>query len=644
MDVRLPDGTVVTNVPDGITQTELMARVQRSQKKPLEQIDVNGPQKQEMSVMEGIGGGLLNLGMGAVRGASRIGNTVVGTVMGDRDERNKSIESFFQENADPESLAFKVGDVGTQVAGTAGIGGALGKGVMAVSQSPKAMAVADALTSYGIGRPAVIAGPPTAAAAAKGAMSASPEALGLIGRSAAGTVAGGATAAAVDPESWKSGAVIGGVLPPTLAAGGKVLDFGKNITGPLSEQWRTSQARTYLNDMLGDAKQKVINAIQKGDEGRTTVSDLIAGANVGKTDKFGSPLVAVQEQLERLPGGISDAAKSVEAAQEAGRIARLRGVTPIQPIAEKVREKVTGPMYEAVEKSTKPVDISGVADRVNDILSKNVGNPELKSVLNTIKTGLSDSAQNFGFGPSMTQANAKRVSSVIDGLKAAIANKENAYIKQNLISLRDELKSVLPGYKAADTEFARLSAPINQAKVIDEMVNVLSGQGGPERVTAFKNVLGRGESALLKRSSGNPRFDSIDEVLTGPGQRSAKDRVAFELDRELEKRALSKNVDTQYLFDIAEKGKGSISIPNLLSRPAMALNFAMKKFGQGADEMIAKDMAMLMVKDPAAFSAKYLADVPPNQRQIVMEQLKQQFLTPTTGASFANMAAQGEQQ
>lgn len=34
MDVRLPDGTVVTNVPDGITQSELMARVGRMSAPP----------------------------------------------------------------------------------------------------------------------------------------------------------------------------------------------------------------------------------------------------------------------------------------------------------------------------------------------------------------------------------------------------------------------------------------------------------------------------------------------------------------------------------------------------------------------------------------------------------------------------------
>ena len=72
---------------------------------------------------------------GRNQGASDIGATLLSpldatgiTGMSNADRR-MALKQFFAENADPESFAFKTGDVAAGIAGTAGAGGVLGKAV-----------------------------------------------------------------------------------------------------------------------------------------------------------------------------------------------------------------------------------------------------------------------------------------------------------------------------------------------------------------------------------------------------------------------------------------------------------------------------------------------------------------------------------
>ena len=85
---------------------------------------------------------LRNAGMGALKGATDIGATLLrpvdaalnATGMTDMTnaQRRASLGQFFQENSDPESLAFQGGAIGSQIAGTAGMGGMLAKGLKAI--------------------------------------------------------------------------------------------------------------------------------------------------------------------------------------------------------------------------------------------------------------------------------------------------------------------------------------------------------------------------------------------------------------------------------------------------------------------------------------------------------------------------------
>lgn len=105
---------------------------------------------------------------------------------------------------------------------------------------------------------------------------------------------------------------------------------------------------------------------------------------------------------------------------------------------------------------------------------------------------------------------------------------------------------VSPLYGAARQTFAEMSVPVNQAQVLEAMGNVLAKPGGGERVTPFLNVMGQGENALLRRANQQPRFGGIEEVLA-PQQMQTVKQIASELTRD------------QALAEAAKRGRGGLS-------------------------------------------------------------------------------------
>lgn len=117
-----------------------------------------------------------------------------------RDDRRTAMDQALQSNGvDTDSLTYKGVKLGTEIAGTAGLGGAIAAPLRGV-----APALADAIESGGM--------------LAKGA--------GMGTRIAGGAVTGGASAGLVNPEDAGMGAVVGGAFPAAIKAlgvvGGKV--------------------------------------------------------------------------------------------------------------------------------------------------------------------------------------------------------------------------------------------------------------------------------------------------------------------------------------------------------------------------------------------------------------------------------------
>lgn len=264
------------------------------------------------------------------------------------------------------------------------------------------------------------------------------------------------------------------------------------------------------------------------DEGRTPQNVLAAqqairNAPAGSTVRQALADITVP-QIQYLGEIIEGRAPGIKMArQEAertGRIARMEAVTPDLAAAEATRTVLSKPLYEQATLPTTTVSTAPLVQKIDSILEANPGNTKLVSSLNQVKEGLKASTT------------AEQVSSVLDNLKDLISSKDNKFIQKNLISVKKDVESALPGYQQAQQVFASASPPINQAQVLGAMREVLEQPlGVGERAGPFMTAMGRGEQALLKKATGTPRFTELSEVLT-PQQMKVVGGVESELLRD----------------------------------------------------------------------------------------------------------------
>lgn len=214
-----PIGTA--NAEEAPNPQEWLRQYRASQPKP----QAPNPQewlKQHRASQESQDSGLLgtigNFGAGALRGAGSIGATILSPIdkaakaMGvsngyiGMDNRREMIDEGLKElGADPGSTAYKTGKLGAEIAGTAGVGGMLAAPLRAIA-------------------------PGLAAATASSGMTGA----GLATRMAGGALTGAVSAGLVNPEDALVGGVVGGVLPPSVKALGKVgSKLGASIRGDI---------------------------------------------------------------------------------------------------------------------------------------------------------------------------------------------------------------------------------------------------------------------------------------------------------------------------------------------------------------------------------------------------------------------------
>jgi hypothetical protein len=238
---------------------------------------------------------------------------------------------------------------------------------------------------------------------------------------------------------------------------------------------------------------------------------------------------------QRAPG----VAGVVQQAQEAGRRNLLQSVTPDLQAAESARTAAAGPLYDVARTQGVPLtpSLESIINRVPPKvlrqaaqLAKMEGQPFVMPSSGIIGPG---------GAPAPAQISGNTLHYIKLGIDDALGGVGDKAIsdtmRRSLAGLKtqflSEVENAIPAYGQARKEFARLSPPVDQARVLTEMQNVLAQPlGVGERGSAFMNVLGRGEGAMLKRSTGFPRYESLADVLT-PQQMEAVQSVSGELKR-----------------------------------------------------------------------------------------------------------------
>ncbi len=335
--VQLPDGRIGRfEVPEGTTpeqaqsmiQAQLPALSQPAAPQLPESLrprtaapdGATGVQRSQ-SVGAQIGQQLGNLAAGAIRGAGSIGATIIRPFESSEEnaERRRQMdEALASAGADTESLLYGAGKLGAEVAGTAGVGGALAIPVRLAARGAPFLA-------------------PAAAALSSGGMGATTTA----GKIASGAVVGGAGAGLIDPEMSGAGAIAGAVVPfvpGILAKGvGKLVDL---------RQIPQNKAAGIARNALGPDLPEVLNALKasqgQGMSAAQATADINSPTWQALIDRATKRDPRFLSALEKSQGEVSLNALSRLAGGTTA--AEARGTTEV---AKKNLNTITGPMRES---------------------------------------------------------------------------------------------------------------------------------------------------------------------------------------------------------------------------------------------------------------------------------------------------------
>jgi hypothetical protein len=307
-----------------------------------------------------------------------------------------------------------------------------------------------------------------------------------------------------------------------------------------------------------------IAGFMRGERPIEQAAEIAQQAAIGRNAPDASRLAAVRAELAQAPSGVTGAQAAAgvyapelqalgqaiggrrpsfygaaEKADEAARMAALQNVTPNLTTAQTAREAASAPLYSAAKQATITLDQpmldlfqrmpKGTLEKAAEI-ARMEGRPFQMGQFTpaqTVATGMVNAAgqpitrQVPAQYPQMTGESLHYIKRALSDIANASPMTGITRDMQNaargvLTDFLPQVESRIPAYGQARQTYAAMSEPVNQAQVLNELASVLQRPGGGERLTPFMNVLGRGEEAMLKRSTGTPRYTDISQVLTAP--------------------------------------------------------------------------------------------------------------------------------
>jgi len=415
----------------------------------------------------------------------------------------------------------------------------------------------------------------------------------------AGNIAEGA---AYEVAGGVAGKVINKLADAGAAVMGKVADINQ-LPKQLAAKIARKSFETPANVAAG--RNALQEAIKAGDD--VTAQQALAQ---GKVVAPGAQAV-IQKTISKTSPG---AQQAKELADEAARMSTIKEITPDLDAAVKLRKVASKPLYEAADKAIVPIDndVAAVLARMPEgtlasaaNIAKMEGRPFImgKTTAPTMQpTGVLDAAGNPVMreipgdtaeltGESMHYIR-RALSDIAYGSPATGVGRDAQMAARSLLD--DYLKvfeSKVPEYGQARAIFSDLSVPVNQAQVLKEMASVLEKPGGGERVGPFLNVLGRGETAMLKRAGGKgaPRYEALSEVLT-PDQLKTVRAVADELAAEA---SIGKQISAgqELATKLLKDELPNYRLPNIFNVIATTANKVLDTLGVKVGEKTIKELA-----------------------------------------------------
>jgi hypothetical protein len=373
-----------------------------------------------------------DIGMGAIQGAANIGSTIMQPIDYLRDQsgqmnidRRAGVKAGLDSlGADRESLAFKGGELGSELAGTWAAGGALSKGLKVGSYAPQ---LATALESAGMAK------------------------TDLIPKLVGGAISGAAQAGLIDPNSAGIGAGAGAAFPLAgkLVSGATKAAFGGNVSPEIAAG--VQKAGQYGIDVPVDRilKSKPLNAL---------AASLEYVPLSGRTEK----IAQMDEQLR--------SALSKTMGQSDSNLGNA---------VDKAKKELGSKFDEYLTKAPVTMDNQFVSELMSH---ENLANQELLDKSPVIKNYIN---QLFNAVDNNGQIDTKAAYSIKKRLDALSQNKDvGFYAKQVRSSLMDALDRSLGAEDAA--AFSKVRQQYQAMKSVEPMVK--SGFEGELSAARLANI------------------------------------------------------------------------------------------------------------------------------------------------------------
>lgn len=401
-------------------------------------------------------------------------------------------------------------------------------------------------------------------------------------------------------EGMGYGLAVGGVGTGAMKGIGWVGNrAGKILDEAFMPGGHTRGAARVANKAAGDLRPSVINALNRGKPGQTASQAALPA---------GSPEFTAMGEFSKgvAPGPY----KRVDVAQKAAREGSLKAVTPDLKQVEAARAATTGPLYDAAEAA-----IVQPTRELNDVISRMP-----KGTMKRAQDIARMQGKPFSYGDQTVSGNTLHLiklalddfaSGRADPKKYGLESTALRTVRANRAEYLGVLEDLIPGYRPARTTYASMSRRADQSKVLTKISDELKGPGGGERGGAFLNKLGRGEEALLKKTTGEARHEdgAINKILS-PRQIATKDTVAKQLDDAvLEKDLASRG--SKAFSKIIKEDEAAPQVPGMLSRPISVVNMLSRRASGLGSDKVDKELARLMLPENKKEMAKAMQNATP---------------------------------
>jgi len=624
MDVRLPDGTLLKNVPDGMSKADLTAKLQRNgyDVSKLE-VPEAAPAAPVKSAWDSASAGDVAAGLPATRmlmgaAAPAIGVLQAGANVGDWLNEKMGQDPVFgkyiagkvtEYEASKKRGMAALGDTGSDVGGF--VGSAVAGGVALKGITPAATWGGKILQGTGVG-------------AAAGATTPS----GTPGIDQTMLQAG-------------TGAALGGGVPalgPVLATAGS--GAYRTLVEPLVNR-SAIKGRAYM-EAAGDKAPEIINALRKNQE---LVPGSLPTAGEAAVGAGRAEFSALQKSAERvLPTNYlarSDARNAARVAQ----VSSIAGTDADMAAAVALRESTAKRNYKLAENAGIDQKMAKAIQPQLDSLMSRPSMEEARAVAVTLAREKDITLTNFGSVEGLDWVKKGLDEQISSAAKAgSSAGKEKlAALLQTKTDLLAAIDQIAPAYTTARTTFAAQSKPINQMDVGQYLKDKLTApldETAVQKAASFSGALRDAPGTIKHSLDGAPRFQKLVDVLE-PAQVAQLEAMRQDLARTARQELMAQRGAQAgpNAMDVASQSisgaTGGGKIPNPLSRVVTIANAIIGRLEGKIDKKLAIEIATEML-DPKVVASILEKEAAKVVKQRLMSSTVNSLRNPATAIAVQN--------